>query len=219
MSSFHPPESGAQTFTAVSASQSLFGLDDMSPLVDPMLDSPPNGWFTSRPDELYYHTRPPLSPTHEAIGPNFGSAFASHGIPTTVEGMHRPSYPTLNQSMNGVPLHANGVHPQPRLDDLGAISPLQTSYPPYVVADADEDKRKRNQAASARFRQKKKQREQQMLEQSREMVDRTKRLEGEVETLKRENTFLKRLLVEKVDNMNDDDKALLVKTTTADRKA
>lgn len=138
--------------------------------------------------------------------------------------------------MNGLPLqHDHGVPPTPRLDDLGAISPLQTTYPPYatpypdsttssapsedpLVADAEEDKRKRNQAASARFRQKKKQREQQMLEQSREMTEKTKKLESEVEGLKRENTFLKRLLVEKVDNMSVEDRALLAKTTDTERK-
>ncbi|KAF2474458.1 uncharacterized protein BDR25DRAFT_301788 [Lindgomyces ingoldianus] len=135
--------------------------------------------------------------------------------------------------MDGVPMHHDhGVPLQPRLDELGTISPLQSAYPTYatpypdsaassapsedpIYTDpaADEDKRKRNQAASARFRQKKKQREQQMLEQSREMVDKTKKLESEVDNLKRENTFLKRLLVEKVDNMSDNEKALLVKTT------
>ena len=135
----------------------------------------------------------------------------------------------------------NGVHHQfessaSRLDDLGTISPIQGGFPPYptpypdstassapseehaaVAEVADEDKRKRNQAASARFRQKKKQREQQMLEQSRDMQERTKKLEGEVDNLKRENTFLKKLLVEKVDNMSDDDKALLAKTASAQK--
>ncbi|KAF2271307.1 uncharacterized protein EI97DRAFT_388211, partial [Westerdykella ornata] len=137
-------------------------------------------------------------------------------------------YPALPLPMNGVPHHLDVT--SPRFEDLSAISPLQTTYAPYttpypdstassapsedpIIADADEDKRKRNQAASARFRQKKKQREQQMLEQTREMQERTKKLEAEVDNLKRENTFLKKLLVEKVDNMSDDDKALLVKTT------
>ena len=132
--------------------------------------------------------------------------------------------------MNGISHLQQHDHAGPRIDDLGAISPLQTTYPPYqtpypdstgssapsedpLVAGADEDKRKRNQAASARFRQKKKQREQQMAEQSREALEKTKRLEGEVEGLKRENTFLKKLLVEKVDNMSEEDRKLLVKTT------
>jgi hypothetical protein len=120
----------------------------------------------------------------------------------------------------------------PRLDDLSPISPLQPHYNPNnfptpypdsnassapsddpILADADEDKRKRNQAASARFRQKKKQREAQMLEQSRDAVEKNKKLIVELEGVKRENTFLRKLLVEKVDNMSDADKELLVKTT------
>jgi hypothetical protein len=133
--------------------------------------------------------------------------------------------------MNGhayPPPYQNGAT---RLDELSPISPLQPYIPnafhaPYsdsaassapsddpVIADAEEDKRKRNQAASARFRQKKKQREAHMLELSRDAVEKNKKLEGELEGLKRENTFLRQLLVEKVDNMSDEDKALLVKTT------
>jgi len=134
--------------------------------------------------------------------------------------------------MNGHAFPPYHDHGAPRVDELPPISPLQPQYgtnpfpTPYpdstassapsedpVIADVEEDKRKRNQAASARFRQKKKQREQQMMEQTREMQDRNKRLEGEVENLKRENTFLKKLLVEKIDNMSVEDRALLVKTT------
>lgn len=89
---------------------------------------------------------------------------------------------------------------------------LTCSFHP-VVADIEEDKRKRNQAASARFRQKKKQREQQMMEQTRDMQDKNKKLESEIEGLKRENTFLKKLLVEKIDNMSADDRAMLLDTT------
>lgn len=128
-----------------------------------------------------------------------------------------------------------------RPDDLTPISPLQTTYPPtipyatpypdstassapsddlivvgsdaasIIIDAADEDKRKRNQAASARFRQKKKQREQQMLEQARENADRMRKLETENGELKRENAFLKRLLVERVENMSVDDKDALAR--------
>ncbi|KAI4663611.1 uncharacterized protein J4E78_004027 [Alternaria triticimaculans] len=80
-----------------------------------------------------------------------------------------------------------------------------------VVVEAEEDKRKRNQAASARFRQKKKQREQQLMETSQKMQDRTKKLEAENDGLKKENMFLKKLLVEKVDHMSDEDRELLKK--------
>ncbi|KAF2823732.1 hypothetical protein CC86DRAFT_59284 [Ophiobolus disseminans] len=89
-----------------------------------------------------------------------------------------------------------------------------------VIIEADEDKRKRNQAASARFRQKKKQREQQLMETSREMQDRTKKLEHENDSLKKENLFLKKLLVEKVDHMSEEDRDMLRKATSEalDRK-
>jgi hypothetical protein len=80
-----------------------------------------------------------------------------------------------------------------------------------VIVEAEEDKRKRNQAASARFRQKKKQREQHLMETSREMQERSKRLEAENDGLKKENVFLKKLLVEKVDHMSDDDREMLKK--------
>ncbi|KAH7390447.1 hypothetical protein BKA66DRAFT_413297 [Pyrenochaeta sp. MPI-SDFR-AT-0127] len=82
-----------------------------------------------------------------------------------------------------------------------------------VIVEADEDKRKRNQAASARFRQKKKQREQQLMETSRDMQERTKKLEAENDGLKKENMFLKKLLVEKVDHMSDEDREMLRKAT------
>ena len=99
------------------------------------------------------------------------------------------------------------------LDQGNRSGPKLTSYFPPVAADIEEDKRKRNQAASARFRQKKKQREQQMMEQTRDIQDKNKRLENEIEGLKRENTFLKKLLVEKIDNMSADDRAMLLETT------
>ncbi|KAM3067684.1 hypothetical protein ACMFMG_000003 [Clarireedia jacksonii] len=161
--------------------------------------------------------------------------FASLRYPTGAFLMSkRPSYPSAHP-INGVPpQHDHGVPAQPPIDEFGAISTLQATYAPYTtpypestssgqsedpaVVDAEEDKRKRNQAASARFRQKKKQREQQMLEQRREMTERKKKLEGEVESLKRENTSLKRLLVENVDKMSDEDKALLAKMTRSGKE-
>ncbi|KAF2854296.1 hypothetical protein T440DRAFT_272361 [Plenodomus tracheiphilus IPT5] len=88
-----------------------------------------------------------------------------------------------------------------------------------IIIEADEDKRKRNQAASARFRQKKKQREQQLMDATREMQEKTKRLEAENDTLKKENQFLKKLLVEKVDHMSDEDRELLRKATENALKA
>lgn len=88
-----------------------------------------------------------------------------------------------------------------------------------IIVEADEDKRKRNQAASARFRQKKKQREQQLLETSRDMQEKTRKLESENEGLRKENLFLKKLLVEKVDHMSEEDREMLLRATGEALKA
>jgi hypothetical protein len=101
----------------------------------------------------------------------------------------------------------------PYPDSATTSTPSATSPDPIVI-EADEDKRKRNQAASARFRQKKKQREHQLVETSREMQDRTRKLEAENDGLKKENVFLKKLLVEKVDHMSEDDREMLKKVTS-----
>lgn len=85
--------------------------------------------------------------------------------------------------------------------------------PDAIIVEADEGKRKRNQAASARFRQKKKQREQHLMETSRDMQEKTRKLEAENEGLKKENLFLKKLLVERVDHMSEEDREMLLKAT------
>ncbi|KAF1829773.1 hypothetical protein BDW02DRAFT_602258 [Decorospora gaudefroyi] len=115
--------------------------------------------------------------------------------------------------------NANDAYPAPYPDSnatstSAATSPDTTTTAAIlltdpVIVEADEDKRKRNQAASARFRHKKKQREQQLVENSREMQERTKKLEEENDGLKKENMFLKKLLVEKVDHMSDEDRNML----------
>jgi len=60
---------------------------------------------------------------------------------------------------------------------------------------AAEDKRRRNTAASARFRAKKKEREQAMERRSKELESRVNELERECEGLRRENGWLKGLVV------------------------
>jgi hypothetical protein len=143
--------------------------------------------------------------------------------------------------MAGHPLPQQYEHEPSILDELNGFSPIAPNYnintyrTPYpdsnatstssptspdpqlmndpIIVEADEDKRKRNQAASARFRQKKKQREQ-LMETSREMQDRTKKLEAENDGLKKENIFLKKLLVEKVDHMSEEDREMLRKATS-----
>ncbi|KAJ3785981.1 hypothetical protein GGU11DRAFT_8468 [Lentinula aff. detonsa] len=58
-----------------------------------------------------------------------------------------------------------------------------------------EDKRRRNTAASARFRQKKKEREAALETKAKELQDQVTGLEKECETLRRENNWLKGLVV------------------------
>lgn len=60
---------------------------------------------------------------------------------------------------------------------------------------AAEDKRRRNTAASARFRLKKKEREAALERRAKELEDRVVELERECEGLRRENGWLKGLVV------------------------
>lgn len=68
---------------------------------------------------------------------------------------------------------------------------------------AEEDKRRRNTAASARFRVKKKQREQALEKSAKEMSDKVSTLESRVSQLETENKWLKNLLVEKNEGIED----------------
>jgi Skp family chaperone for outer membrane proteins len=111
---------------------------------------------------------------------------------------YRTPYPDSNATST-----SSATSPDPHVGTMGDT----------IVVEADEDKRKRNQAASARFRQKKKQREQQLMEASREMQEKTRKLEAENDGLRKENIFLKKLLVEKVDHLNDEDREMLLKAT------
>ena len=112
-------------------------------------------------------------------------------------GAYRTTYPDSNETSTPSTRSPDPTHAIPAMEP--------------AVSEADEDKRKRNQAASARFRQKKKQREQQLVESSRDMQERTKALKAENEGLKKENDFLKKLLVEKVTHMCSEDRELLKK--------
>jgi hypothetical protein len=111
---------------------------------------------------------------------------------------YRTPYPDSNATST-----SSATSPDPQVGVMGD----------QIIVEADEDKRKRNQAASARFRQKKKQREQQLMESSRDMQEKTRRLEAENDGLRKENMFLKKLLVEKVDHMSEEDREMLLKVT------
>lgn len=51
------------------------------------------------------------------------------------------------------------------------------------------------------------------MESTRDMQDKTRKLEQENEGLRKENLFLKKLLIEKVDHMSEDDREMLLKAT------
>lgn len=84
MSPFAHQSSGAPTFTAASASLSLSGLDEFSPVMDPnLLDS--REWYHD-PGENH---RAQLSPQHEHYGMNFSPGFPSHSVAVSHDSMHR----------------------------------------------------------------------------------------------------------------------------------
>ncbi|KAF8578001.1 hypothetical protein K439DRAFT_1639201 [Ramaria rubella] len=77
-----------------------------------------------------------------------------------------------------------------------AVSELSDDHDPLSTPlTAAEDKRRRNTAASARFRAKKKEREQALERRSKELETRVNELERECEGLRRENGWLKGLVV------------------------
>ncbi|KAL5121686.1 hypothetical protein ACEQ8H_000373 [Pleosporales sp. CAS-2024a] len=183
-----------------------------------------------------YHVLPePLQVPQDGFAHGHGEySSASHssvasrpGLQYTLPTMAAPSIPpqydhepSLLDQFNGfspiTPNYTMNAYRTPYPDSNATSTSSATSPDAHlntdaIVVEAEEDKRKRNQAASARFRQKKKQREQQLLEATREMHDYTKKLEKENDDLKKENLFLKKLLVEKVDHMADEDREMLRK--------
>ncbi|QRD00928.1 hypothetical protein JI435_164870 [Parastagonospora nodorum SN15] len=185
-------------------------------------------------EDDYRALPPPLSSPQDGYAHGEYAYASHHSSGASLSGLQ---YTLPTMAAHPVPHHYE--HEPSLLDDLNGFSPIAPNYnmnayrTPYpdsnatstssatspdaqfstdtIIVEADEDKRKRNQAASARFRQKKKQREQQLMETTREMQDRTKKLEKENEGLKKENMFLKKLLVEKVDHMTEDDREMLRK--------
>ena len=127
--------------------------------------------------------------------------------------------PSLAQILSLYPVHALGYPPPPA---QAAASPGSHAQPPAkrartrkistsTIADdipispstpdgsaplsASEDKRRRNTAASARFRLKKKEREVALETKAKELEQRVAELERECEGLRRENGWLKGLVV------------------------
>lgn len=141
---------------------------------------------------------------------NFGEFGSPYTSPTTtsfpdhLSGL-QPVQPVSQQGYNG-----STVHPH-QSGHLGPLVPLATeakgkaepSPKNLVVSEeqtrrlAEEDKRRRNTAASARFRIKKKQREQALEKSAKEMMDKVNRLESHISSLETENTWLRRIVMDK----------------------
>ena len=84
----------------------------------------------------------------------------------------------------------------PRTSTAPESKPAPAPAPrPMSPVTAAEDKRRRNTAASARFRAKKKEREAAMERKARDLDDRVLELERECESLRKENGWLKGLVV------------------------
>ncbi|CBY00921.1 hypothetical protein LEMA_P020510.1 [Plenodomus lingam JN3] len=222
---------GMPTFIDASASGNLSGPDQFD-LLDAN-DFFNNGSRSSHAFSLHL-------PSHEGYPQGQHTPYASHSSSMSLSG-HQYSMPTAGHPSqhydDGLPIQVGledlqGFSPMSPSYNLNAY---RTPYPDStatsassaaspdpahaalmtdpIIVEAEEEKRKRNQAASARFRQKKKQREQQLMEATREMQEKSRRLEAENDTLRKENQFLKKLLVEKVDHMSDQDRALLKEAT------
>ncbi|KAG6900723.1 hypothetical protein C0993_003749 [Termitomyces sp. T159_Od127] len=82
-----------------------------------------------------------------------------------------------------------------RKTSVSAPSSPAVDVPPSQAISAAEDKRRRNTAASARFRLKKKEREAALEAKAKELEQRVNELERECEGLRRENGWLKGLVV------------------------
>ncbi|KAI6109209.1 hypothetical protein EDD16DRAFT_1487473 [Pisolithus croceorrhizus] len=118
--------------------------------------------------------------------------------PTTVHESVQPSPPSVkrartvkNQSLSDQSDVSAAQSPQ---DAASPAASIQNESPSQTFAAA-EDKRRRNTAASARFRLKKKEREAALERRAKELEERVLELERECEGLRRENGWLKGLVV------------------------
>ena len=115
------------------------------------------------------------------------------GPTTTTTTAYPSAYPTT-----AAPLAHQTYPPNPQTypSTASATSPAQSLEDnPAARAATEEDKRRRNTAASARFRVKKKQREQALEKTADELKTKAAELEQQVGQLKRENDWLRGLVV------------------------
>jgi Basic region leucine zipper len=150
-----------------------FGIDPFAvPVVVPSTSSTPS---LAQILSLYQHTAQPPPPVPAVAESNSQS-----------KGVKRARVRRSSVSKGTGDSSTDGASPSPTPSQSGTMSTPLT---------AAEDKRRRNTAASARFRLKKKEREAALEKKSKELEIRVTELERECEGLRRENGWLKGLVV------------------------
>ncbi|KAG5639455.1 hypothetical protein H0H81_001577 [Sphagnurus paluster] len=177
-----------------------FGIDPYSapPLLQNQPPHPSTGIAPSLAQLIALHANPlvPAPPPPTPVPGAFAirrpsaeeSASASYAPPPAKRSRTRKA---------SVSVSSTGVSPAPESpEDYREETPGTASAPaPGQGISAAEDKRRRNTAASARFRLKKKEREAALEGRAKELETRVSELERECEGLRRENGWLKGLVV------------------------
>lgn len=163
-----------------------------------------------RTGELNFDFQSYASPIDSNFPSGIGYQASSQSAYPSVPPQHGHQHPAY-------PHH--GVSQASKAGDKRRSTEPQTSSRPMSIEEAsrvaaEEDKRRRNTAASARFRVKKKQREQALEKSAKEMSDRVQALEAKITQLETENTWLKKLILEKNDGTSGTTKDDMSKLTT-----
>lgn len=140
-------------------------------------------------DPLLIPTAPP-APIQQV--PSLAHLLALHASPPSTSTASSPSVvPPSKRTRTQKPSSSTDNYTSP---PQSPEEPTQFD-PNSITLSATEDKRRRNTAASARFRLKKKEREAALERRAKELEDRVVELERECEGLRRENGWLKGLVV------------------------
>lgn len=163
-----------------------FGIDPF--LVPPQASLPPTSDLSSIP-RLQKPTISPLSSTSDVSAP----AFPNRRGETPVVKRSRTRQDSSASQASAI---APSALQQRSIGSERAVSEFSEDHDPLTTPlTTSEDKRRRNTAASARFRAKKKEREQALEKRSRDLENKVNELERECEGLRRENGWLKGLVV------------------------
>jgi len=163
-------------------------------------------------------TQSQLAPPHlhpqSSNAPTLAQLLALHAVQNNAYPAVQQQHPSGHTTATAPPPHSAPAAPPAKrartrkssvsfLDDSVPASPAESTTGPYTDGSssgtaplsASEDKRRRNTAASARFRLKKKEREAALEQRAKELEGRVSELERECEGLRRENGWLKGLVV------------------------